>query len=106
MALSDGTVRKHAGPTAQNSIPKNKLTDDERMQILQTINQPEFANLSQGAIVPTLADRELFIGSESTMYRMMKEAKQLCHCGKARRHTVLGRKHSLQLDLTRTGAGT
>jgi transposase InsO family protein len=55
------------------------------VRILQTINQPEFANLPPGAIVPTLAVRELFMGSESTSYRGMKEVKQLCHRGKARR---------------------
>jgi putative transposase len=57
------------------------------MRILDTINQPEFANLPPATIVPILADRKLFIGSESTMYRVMREAKQLTHRGKARRPT-------------------
>ena len=83
--LRDGSVREDARPTAWRPTPSNKLTDDERMRILQTINQPAFANLPPGVIVPTLADRELFIGSERTMYRVMKEAKQLFHRGKARR---------------------
>jgi putative transposase len=83
--LSDGTVREVARPKAWRPTPSNKLSDDERVRILHTINQQEFANLPPGAIVPTLADRELFIGSESTIYRVMKEAKQLCHRGKARR---------------------
>ena len=56
-----------------------------RVRILQAINQPEHANLPIGAILPGILDRELFIGSESTIYRVMKEAKQLFHRGKARR---------------------
>jgi putative transposase len=83
--LSVGTVSEDERPTAWRPTPSNKLSDDERVRILQTINQPEFANLPPGVIVPTLADRELFIRSESTIYRVMKEAKQLCHRGKARR---------------------
>jgi putative transposase len=82
--LSVGTVREDARPTAWRPTPSNKLSDDERVRILQTINQPEFANLPPGVIVPALSDRELFIGSNSTTYRAMKEAKQLCHRGKAR----------------------
>ncbi len=54
------------------------------MRTLQAINQPEHANLPLGAILPDILDRELFIGSESTSYRVKKEAKQLCHRGKAR----------------------
>jgi len=49
--LSDGTVREDARPTAWRPTPSNKLSDDERVRILQTINQPEFANLPPGAIV-------------------------------------------------------
>ena len=77
--LSDGTVREDARPTAWGPTPSNKLSDDERVRILQTINQPEFANLPPGAIVPTLADRELFIRSESTIYRVIPSRQDSCH---------------------------
>ena len=70
--LRDGSVREDARPTARRPTSSNKLTDDERMRILQTINQPEFANLPPGVIVPTLADRKMFIGSQRTMYRLMR----------------------------------
>ena len=81
----DGSVREDARPTAKRPAPETKLSELERMRILDTINQPEFANLPPATIVPILADRKLFIGSESTMYRVMKETKQLNHRGKARR---------------------
>jgi putative transposase len=83
--LYNGTVRVDSRPTAWRPTPSNKLSDDERVRIVQTINQPEFANLPPGVIVPMPADRELFIGSESTIHRAMKVAKQFCHRGKARR---------------------
>ena len=83
----DGSVREDARPTAKRPTPKTKMSDFERRRILDTINQSEFANLPPAVIVPILADRKMFIGSESTMYRVMKEAKQLAHRGKARRPT-------------------
>jgi putative transposase len=84
---TDGSVREDARPIAKRPAPETKLSEFERMRILDTINQPEFANLPPAVIVPILADRKLFIGSESTMYRVIKEAKQLAHRGKARRPT-------------------
>ena len=96
--LSDGTVREDARRTAWRPTPSNKLSDDERVPILQTINQPDFANLPCGVIVPTLPDRELFIANESTIYRLLKDAKQLFHRGKARRPS-----HNRQRQFPATG---
>ena len=92
---SDGSVPEDARLTGRRPTSGNKLTDAEPMRILQTINQPEFANLSPGGIVPTLADRDLFIGSETTMYRLMREVKPLCQRGKAHWRT-----HNLTKTLT------
>jgi putative transposase len=69
---TDGSVREDARPTAKRPSLKTKMYEFERMRILDTNNQPEFANLPAAVIVPILADRKLFIGSESTMYRVMK----------------------------------
>ena len=37
--------------------PANKLSEDERRQILKVANSPEFASSPPSQIVPTLADR-------------------------------------------------
>jgi putative transposase len=42
----------------------HRLTDEERQGILLTCNQPEFAALPPGQIMPILADRGLSTGSE------------------------------------------
>ena len=42
----------------------HRLSAEERQRILLTCNEPEFAALPPGQIVPILADRGLFIGSE------------------------------------------
>ena len=58
-------------------MPCNKLSDKERQDIIDICNKPEFANLTPNQIVPTLADREIFLASESTFYRVLKEHNQL-----------------------------
>jgi putative transposase len=68
---------------AKRPTPANKLTDEERQAILQTINQPEFKSLPPSQIVPSLADRGVYIASESTMYRVMHEAGEQNHRGRS-----------------------
>jgi putative transposase len=59
--------------------PANKLTDIERSRILQVANSPEYCNQSPSQIVPNLADQEIYIASESSFYRVLKQADQLKH---------------------------
>ena len=42
----------------------HRLSEEERQRILLTCYEPEFAALPPGQIVPVLADRGLYIGSE------------------------------------------
>jgi transposase InsO family protein len=46
-------------------------------------NSPEFRDKSPNQIVPTLADRGQYIASESSFYRVLREADQLKHRGRA-----------------------
>lgn len=59
--------------------PSNKLSEGERARILEAVNSPEFRDLSPKQIVPTLADREQYLASESTIYRILREEQQLSH---------------------------
>lgn len=59
--------------------PVNKLTELERKQIIKTANEPEFKQLSPAKIVPKLADQGRFIASESSFYRVLKQAGQTTH---------------------------
>lgn len=55
----------------------NQLTLEERTHILTVANSPEFCNQSPSQIVPRLADQGVYIGSESSFYRVLKAANQL-----------------------------
>ncbi len=60
-------------------IPANKLSTSERKQLLAIANSCEFTHLPPSQFVPILADRGDYLASESTFYRVLKEAKQLQH---------------------------
>ena len=66
------------------SRPANKLTDAERSQIIAISTGKEFCNMSPHQIVPSLADRGEYIGSESSFYRVLAEAELLSHRGRSK----------------------
>ena len=61
------------------TAPANKLSNHERQQILDTANSAAFRDLSPKQIVPKLADRGVYLASESTFYRVLKEHRMLTH---------------------------
>ncbi|AHM57704.1 hypothetical protein EAL2_808p01990 (plasmid) [Peptoclostridium acidaminophilum DSM 3953] len=72
-------------PHAKRPMPHNKLTDDEQAKVIEIVNQPEFKSLPPSQIVPRLADKGLYIASESTMYRVLKQHNMQHHRGKAKK---------------------
>ncbi len=70
--------------TGPHTPPAHQLTDGEKQKVLAAANSPEFRNKSPKQIVPTLADRGEYIASESSFYRVLREAGQLAHRGRAR----------------------
>lgn len=67
---------KRCGPITE---PANKLTAAECARILEVANSPEYCNQTPGQIVPNLADKEIYIGSESSFYRVLKKENMLQH---------------------------
>ena len=59
--------------------PPNKLSDAERAQALQVLNSEPFKDLPPSQIVPRLADQGRYVASESTLYRLLRQAGQLTH---------------------------
>jgi len=65
--------------------PGNKLSEVERAQILLVVNSGEFASLPPSQIVPALADQGVYLASESSMYRLLKEKEMQHHRGRAKK---------------------
>jgi transposase InsO family protein len=61
------------------TAPANKLSEQERQQILDISNSAPFRDLSPKQIVPKLADQGVYLASESTFYRVLKEHEMLAH---------------------------
>ena len=68
---------------ADHSNPGNKLSPDERQQILDTVNEKRFASMPPCQIVPALADEGRYIASESSFYRILREEKMQNHRGRS-----------------------
>lgn len=67
---------KRCGPI---TAPGNKLTEGEREHLLKVVNSTAYRHQSPNQIVPNLADKEDYIGSESTIYRVLRAEKMLKH---------------------------
>lgn len=67
--------------SASERVPANKLSDQEREAILAVCNEPEYQSLPPSQIVPRLADKGLYLASESTFNRVLRAADQLHHRG-------------------------
>lgn len=83
--------------------PPNKLSAEERTQVLDVANSAEFGHLPPSQIVPILADRGEYVASESTFYRVLREHRQLNHrqCQPARYGPAA--PESLEHDGTESG---
>jgi putative transposase len=83
--LEDGGNLADGRKGSRRVAPANKLSEDERQQIILVANSAEFASSPPSQIVPTLADRGQYLASESTVYRILKAAKQQHHRGRAKK---------------------
>jgi putative transposase len=63
-------------PDVVHRSPANKLSELERAAVLTAANRAEFASMTPHQIVPKLADKGIYLASESTFYRVLKAANQ------------------------------
>lgn len=74
--LEGGGEDGRQGPRTE---PGNKLSEVERQAVLDVATSPEFRDLSPKQMVPTLADQCIYLASEATVYRILREAKLMTH---------------------------
>ncbi len=67
------------GRKGSRAAPANKISETERDHIIAVLESPEFGDSNPNQIVPKLADRGIYMGSESTMYRILKNLKMNKH---------------------------
>jgi transposase InsO family protein len=64
--------------------PARSLSAEEREQLMRVANEPRFADLPPARIVPTLADRGVYLASESSFQRVLRAEGQTRHRGRAK----------------------
>jgi putative transposase len=79
-----GEIHPDGRPLAARPEPAHKLTPEERRRILETCHEPRFADLPPAQIVPQLADEGTYLASESSFYRVLRQARQQHHRGRSR----------------------
>ncbi len=62
----------------------HRFSPQERQRVLNTVTEPVFADLTPAQIVAILAEDGIYVGSESTIYRIMREEGLLTHRGRSR----------------------
>jgi len=72
---------------AREFVPLNKITEDERNEIVSLCNSNEFCAMTPNQMVPILAERDIYIASERTFYRILSEENQLTHRQKSKPKT-------------------
>jgi putative transposase len=73
--VSDGGVKVDQRPLTKRPTPKNKLSQEEKEEIITIVKQEEYVDLPPTQIVPKLADKGTYIASESTFYRVLRKKR-------------------------------
>ena len=77
-------VTGDARPQAVHPRPRHALSQAERVGLLQMANEPRFASVPPARIVPMLADEGIYLASESSFSRVLREHGQGRRRGRSR----------------------
>jgi hypothetical protein len=94
----DNIVVPDLRPETPRGDPANKLSVSERRAILAVCNSVRLGSLPPSQIVPLLADEGRYLGSESSFYRVLREAGQAYRRGR----TAIARRVSKPTSYTAT----
>lgn len=71
------------------SVPMKQLSSEERDRVISIATSVEYRDLPPSQIVPKLADKGIYIASESTFYRILKQEEFNAHRLNTRPKTYL-----------------
>jgi transposase InsO family protein len=91
-------IHKGDGRHAARRRPANALSEEEVAAILAVATSVRFRDLAVSQIVPILAEEGLYVASESSFYRVLRQEKLLKH-----RENSRERRHSRPLEYKASG---
>lgn len=80
----DGSIKADQRLFSNALVPQNKLTSAEREHIISIMTSGEYVDLPPHQIVPKMADKNKYVASESSFYRILKAEKLNAHRGKSK----------------------
>ena len=83
-AGENGVVCADARPLAVRPVPAHALSAAERAQIVSIANEPRFASIPPARIVPMLADEGVYVASEASIQRVLRDEGQTQKRGRAK----------------------
>jgi len=86
----DGQVRADRRPEAVRPQPAHALSEAERARIVELANEPRFASTPPARIVPALADEGVYVASEASFHRVLRDHGQMRRRGRARPPRTVG----------------
>ncbi len=69
----EGLTAGDGRPGALRPVPAHALSPAERAQLLAVANEPRFADVPPARIVPKLAEEGVYLASESSFARVLRE---------------------------------
>jgi putative transposase len=81
---SAGLVGGDGRPGAVRPPPSHTLSEEDRARLVRVANEPRFSAVPPARIVPMLADEGLYLASESSFSRVLREHAQSAHRGRAK----------------------
>jgi putative transposase len=81
--VKGGEIKKDQRADAVRPVPFNKLSAEEESAILELCNKAEYASLPPSQIVPELLDKNVYLASESSFYRVLHKHGQLYRRGRS-----------------------
>ena len=81
----EGLVAGDGRPQAVRPLPSHASSQAERAELVRVANEPRFAAVPPAPIVPTLADDGMYLASESTFSRVLRDEGQTAHRGRAKK---------------------
>lgn len=83
--VSGNDIKEDQRCYADRPAPFNKLSKEEYDSVIKIVNLPQYADLPPSQIVPSLADKGIYLASESTIYRILKNENMQHHRGKSKK---------------------
>jgi transposase InsO family protein len=83
---ADRDRRRPSPSRAPRPVPANALTPVERQRVLSLLDSPQFVDAAPAQVYAALLDQGVYVGSIATMYRILREYRQIRERRRLARH--------------------